>query len=453
MRLIRTRQGGGISTLLDLRQGEQLVYTASETIPTLQEQIEQTENQISLLLARNPAGIVRGRGLTEQELPPEVPAGLPSALLDRRPDIRAAEQSLVAANANIGVAKAAYFPQISLSGLLGGQSTQLASLFSGPHSTWSFVPQITQPIFTAGRLKSGVRLAQAQEQGALIQYQKTIQTSFTEVSDALIARQRQKESRVEQDALVTALRDRTRLAYVRDQGGVDTLLNALDADRDLFQSELTLARNPAERTAERRPALQGPRRRPIARSRDPVDSGAVDGEEKESISRTRIRTTTPHGSSRRGPLLHSGGVPALRELAVHEGLSDGSHVDRARWHRGDRLRLVHRLQVLHGGLPLWRAALQLGDPTIPAADLNPNTRTIWAIAHGRRELVEKCTFCIQRTRAGRYPACVEVCPVGARKFGNLLDKDSEIRYIIEHKRVLVLKEVNTVPRFFYFYAT
>ncbi len=241
LRLIRTRQGGGVSTLLDLRQGEQLVYTASETIPTLQEQIEQTENQISLLVARNPAGIVRGRGLTEQELPPDVPAGLPSALLDRRPDIRAAEQSLVAANANIGVAKAAYFPQISLSGLLGGQSTQLSSLFSGPHSTWSFVPQVTQPIFTAGRLKSGVRLAQAQEQGALIQYQKTIQTAFTEVSNALIARQRQRESRVEQEGLVTALRDRTRLAYVRYQGGVDTLLNALDADRDLFQAQLTLS--------------------------------------------------------------------------------------------------------------------------------------------------------------------------------------------------------------------
>src|SRR5579864_185764 len=102
LRLIESRQGGGISTLLDLRQGEQLVYTASETIPTLQQQIEQTENQIGLLLARNPAGIERGRGLTEQELPPDVPAGLPSALLERRPDIRASEESLVAANANIG---------------------------------------------------------------------------------------------------------------------------------------------------------------------------------------------------------------------------------------------------------------------------------------------------------------------------------------------------------------
>jgi len=241
LRLIQSRQGGGVATLLDLRQGEQLVYSASETIPALQQQIEQTEDQISLLLARNPAGIERGRSLTEQEPPPAVPAGLPSALLERRPDIRATEQILVAANANIGVAKAAYFPQISLSGFLGGQSTQLASLFNGPHSAWRFVPQITQPIFTAGRLRSNVRLAEAQQQGALIQYEKTIQTAFTEVSAALIAHQRLRESRVEQEALVTALRDRTRLAYVRYEGGVDTLLNALDADRDLFQAELALS--------------------------------------------------------------------------------------------------------------------------------------------------------------------------------------------------------------------
>ena len=240
LRLIQTRQGGGVATLLDLRQGEQLVYSASETIPALEQRIEQTENQITLLLARNPAGIVRGRGLTEQELP-EVPAGLPSSLLERRPDIRAAEENLIATNANIGVAKAAYFPQISLSGSIGGQSTQLASLFNGPHTAWSFVPQITQPVFTAGRIKSVVRLAQAQQQAALAQYEKAIETAFTEVSNALIARARLRESRIQQENLVTALADRTRLAYVRYEGGVDTLLNALDADRDLFQAELTLS--------------------------------------------------------------------------------------------------------------------------------------------------------------------------------------------------------------------
>ena len=241
LRLIQTRQGGGVATLLDLRQGEQLVDTAAETIPQLQQRIEQTENQISLLLGKNPGDVVRGRSLTEQELPPEVPTGLPSALLERRPDIRAAEQNLIAANAEIGVAKAAYFPQISLSGFLGGQSTQLSSLFSAPSRVWTLTPQVTQPIFTAGRLKSNVKLTEAQRQSALIQYQKAIQTAFTEVSNALIAHQRVRESRVQQELLVTALADRKRLAYVRYRGGVDTLLNALDADRDLFQAQLALS--------------------------------------------------------------------------------------------------------------------------------------------------------------------------------------------------------------------
>ena len=239
--LIKNRQAGGVATLLDLRQGEQLVYTAAETIPTLQEQIEQTENFISLLLGKNPDGIVRGRSLIKQEMPPEVPAGLPSALLERRPDIRAAEQTLIAANAEIGVAKAAYFPQISLTGFLGGQGNQLTSLFSGPSAVWNFTPQVTQPIFTAGRLKSNVRFQEALHDSALVQYEKAIQTAFTEVSNALIAHQRVRESRIQQELLVAALQDRTRLAYVRYRGGVDTLLNALDADRDLFQAQLTLS--------------------------------------------------------------------------------------------------------------------------------------------------------------------------------------------------------------------
>jgi multidrug efflux system outer membrane protein len=235
------RQTGGVATDLDLRQAEQLVETAAETIPTLQQQIEQTENQISLLLGQNPGDVMHHQGaFNEDVFPPEVPAGLPSALLERRPDIGAAEQNLIAANADIGVAKAAYFPQLSLSGLIGGQSTQLSSLFSGPHSAWSFVPQLTQPIFTAGRLRSNVRLAEAQRDSALVQYQKTIQTAFTEVSNALIAHQRVRESRVEQVALVRALEDRKRLAYARYIGGVDSQLNALDADRDLLQAQLDL---------------------------------------------------------------------------------------------------------------------------------------------------------------------------------------------------------------------
>lgn len=240
LQLVQSRQGGGVATLLDLRQAEQLVDTAAQTIPTLQQQIEQTENQISLLLGKNPGAIMRPGTFNEQVVPPEVPAGLPSALLERRPDIQAAEQNLIAANAEIGVAKAEYFPQLSLSGALGGQSSQLSRLFAGPNSAWSFVPQLTQPIFTAGRIKSNVRLAEAQRDSALNQYQKTIQTAFTEVSNALIAHQRVRESRVQEEALVAALQDRKRLAYVRYRGGVDTQLNALDADRDLFNAELTL---------------------------------------------------------------------------------------------------------------------------------------------------------------------------------------------------------------------
>jgi multidrug efflux system outer membrane protein len=241
LNLTRERQTGGVATLLDLRQAEQLVDTAQQTIPEIQQQIEQSENQITLLLGRTPGGIARGQDFMKEELPPEVPAGLPSALLERRPDILAAEQNLVAANANIGVAKAEYFPRISLSGFLGGQSTQLSSLFSGPHSAWSFVPQVSQPVFAAGRLKSGVRLAQAERDEALVQYERAIQTAFTDVSNALIAHQRVGESRLKQEALVRTLEDRTRLAYARYRGGVDTQLNALDADRDLFQAELSLA--------------------------------------------------------------------------------------------------------------------------------------------------------------------------------------------------------------------
>jgi outer membrane protein, multidrug efflux system len=241
LELTLSRQRGGVSTLLDLRQAEQLVDTAAQTIPVIEQEILQTENQIKLLLGENPGEVARGNSLTAQSMPPEVPAGLPSDLLERRPDIRAAEQDLIAANAQIGVARAAYFPQLSLSGLLGGQSTQLASLFSGPHSAWNLAPQVSQPIFTAGLLKSNVKLAEAQRESALIHYQKAIQTAFSDVSNSLIAHQKVRESREKQEELVVALRDRLRLAYIRYRGGVDTQLDALDADRDLFQAELTLS--------------------------------------------------------------------------------------------------------------------------------------------------------------------------------------------------------------------
>jgi outer membrane protein, multidrug efflux system len=241
LQLIRIREQRGVATLLEVRQGEQLVHTAAQAILAIEQLIEQTENQISLLLGGSPGTIARGRPMTDQEQPPAVPPGLPSSLLERRPDIRGAEQNLVAANAIIGVAKAAYFPRISLTGFLGFQSNQLSNLFTAPTRAWQFVPQVTQPIFTAGRIKSNVRLAKAQQQIALIQYERVIQTAFGEVSDALIQHRKVREIRAKQELLVATLQDRSRLAYMRYRGGVDTLLNALDADRDLFDAELGLA--------------------------------------------------------------------------------------------------------------------------------------------------------------------------------------------------------------------
>ncbi len=243
LRLIRVREQGGVGTLLDVRQGEQLVYTATQTIADLERRVEQTENQISLLIGKNPDAVPRGRDLTAQEQPPVVPAGLPSSLLERRPDIRAAEQNLIATNALIGVARAAYFPRISLTGFIGGESNQLKTLFGGVSRAWNFAPQISQPIFTGGRLKSNVRLTEAERQIALVQYERVIQTAFRDVSDALVEYSKVKEVRRQRELLVTTLRDRSRLAYLRYQGGVDTLLNALDADRDLFDAELNLAQS------------------------------------------------------------------------------------------------------------------------------------------------------------------------------------------------------------------
>jgi len=243
LKLIQNRQQGGVATQLEVRQGEQLVYLAERSIPGIEQQIEQTENRISLLLGQNPGSISRGRSLMDQEQPVSVPPGLPSDLLERRPDIRAAEQQLVASNAMIGVAKAAYYPKISLTSFLGSQSSDLSALFRGASGVWQFAPQVTQPIFTGGRTKSTVELATAQEQLALIQYERAIQTAFREVSDALVQYQKVRDIRAKQEELVGTLQDRSRLSYMRYRGGVDTLLNALDADRDLFDAELGLAQN------------------------------------------------------------------------------------------------------------------------------------------------------------------------------------------------------------------
>ncbi|MDT7777785.1 MAG: outer membrane protein multidrug efflux system [Acidobacteriota bacterium] len=241
LRLITARQQGGLATMLDVRQAEELVYQASQTIPDTERLIEQTENQINLLLGNNPGPIPRGVPLAEQQELPVVPAGLPSSLLERRPDIRSAEQLLISQNALVSAAKKAYFPTISLTGAFGFQSNTLSNLFSGPSSAWTFIPQLTQPIFTAGRLKSNVNFEKAQREYALAQYQQTVQTAFSDVSNALVQYRRVREIRAQQELLVGSLRDASRLAHLRYEGGVDTLLNALFADTALFSAELNLA--------------------------------------------------------------------------------------------------------------------------------------------------------------------------------------------------------------------
>src|SRR5439155_1246549 len=197
LRLTSLLADRGSTSMLDVRQAEQLVFTAAAEVPALEQVIAQEENLISILLGKNPDDVPRGHKLTEQAHPLEVPAGLPSSLLERRPDIRAAEQQLIAANAQIGVAKAAYFPQISLSGSGGFQTAALTNLFTGPSGTWNFGAAVTQPVFTAGKIRSNVRLAEAQQQTALLFYQQTIQGAFRSVADALIAYRKTREFRNE----------------------------------------------------------------------------------------------------------------------------------------------------------------------------------------------------------------------------------------------------------------
>jgi len=197
LQLTQTLEQHGINSLLDVRQSEQLVYTAATEIPDFQRQIAQQENAISILLGNNPGDVPRGLKLTEQPHAPEVPVGLPSSLLERRADVRQAQQTLIAANAQIGVARAAYFPQVSLTGAAGFQSPALTNLFTGPAGLWSLAGSFTQPIFEGGRLKSGVRLAEAQRQQMLLTYQQTIQGAFRDVSNGLVAYRKNREFRIQ----------------------------------------------------------------------------------------------------------------------------------------------------------------------------------------------------------------------------------------------------------------
>ena len=240
LRLTRLLADGGSTSLLDVRQAEQLVFTASAEIPALEQQIEQQENFLSILLGQNPGGVPRGQTLTEQRQPPEVPPGLPSELLERRPNIRQAEEQLIAANAEIGVARAAYFPQISLSGAGGFQSSALSNLFTGPAGAWSFGASLTQPIFTAGRLRSGVRLAQARQQTALLVYQQSIQAAFRSVSDALVGYRKTRDFRIQEESLFQSAQDAARLSHMRYTGGVTGYLEVLTNETNAFSAELAL---------------------------------------------------------------------------------------------------------------------------------------------------------------------------------------------------------------------
>ncbi|MGP8247025.1 MAG: efflux transporter outer membrane subunit [Bryobacteraceae bacterium] len=241
LQLIRLRHEHGASSGLDVHQAEQFLYLAAVRIASVEGDIGQVENALNLLVGNLPGDIARGKPIESFGLPPQLPAGLPSSLIERRPDIRAAEQNLISANAQIGVAKAYYFPQITLTGALGGQSRALTQLFTGPARFWNLTPDALLPIFTAGQVRVAVRLSEAQKREMLIGYQKTVYNAFREVSDALIRYDRTREQRGQQDLLVQALTETTRLSTLRYQRGADSYLQVLSAERDLFQGQLALA--------------------------------------------------------------------------------------------------------------------------------------------------------------------------------------------------------------------
>jgi outer membrane protein, multidrug efflux system len=244
VKLTNLRLEHGVATKLDVLQAQQVLDTANAQIPDLERQIGQEENALSILLGNYPQDIARGIPLVEQKLPPEVPAGVPSSIIERRPDIREAEQILIAANADIGVAKAQFFPQISLTGS-GGGSFGRDSLFPPTYPTqlgiWSYGAHVTQPIFTGGALKGNLHLTESQQRQALTGYQEAIQHAFGEVSDALIGYDKLRQVRTRQQDTVADLQETVRVSTLRYKGGTTTYLEVLDGQRSLYGAELTLA--------------------------------------------------------------------------------------------------------------------------------------------------------------------------------------------------------------------
>jgi multidrug efflux system outer membrane protein len=244
VKLTKLRVDHGVATKLDVLQAQQTLDTANAQIPDLERQIAQQENAISILLGNYPQAIPRGRPLVEQPIPPEVPPGLPSSLIERRPDIREAEQNLVATNAEVGVARAEFFPQISFTGSGGGafgRSSAFSNMMSSQLGIWSYGAQVSQPIFTGGALRGNLRLAKSENQQALIAYQQTIQRAFGDVSDALIGYEKLHQVRLRQEDSVADLHESVRLSEMRYRGGTTTFLEVLDGQRALYSAELTLA--------------------------------------------------------------------------------------------------------------------------------------------------------------------------------------------------------------------
>ncbi len=235
--LFKLRFAGGVISLLELSQNKSQYEEALATIPPLEKAIAQQENGLSVLLGRNPGPIARGKEIDQLTLP-VIPAGLPSDLLERRPDIRRAEQDLIAANALIGAARAMYFPTISLTGLFGYASPSLSSLFEGPSKVWQYGAPITMPIFTAGAIAGQVQAAEAVQQQMLFAYQKTIQQAFREVDDSLASQERTREQLLAQRRQVEALQQYASTARLRYDNGYTSFIEVLDAERSLFNVQL-----------------------------------------------------------------------------------------------------------------------------------------------------------------------------------------------------------------------
>jgi multidrug efflux system outer membrane protein len=244
VKLTRLRLDRGVATKLEVLQAQQVLDTANAQIPDLERQIALDENAISILLGDYPHDVAPGLPLVEQNLPPEVPPGLPSSIMERRPDIREAEQILIASNAQVGVAKAQFFPQITLTGSGGGsfgRSSVFSSLMASQVGIWTYGAQITQPIFTGGALRGNLRLAKSENQQALIAYRQTIQRAFGDVSDALIGYEKLHQVRVRQQDTVSDLEETVRISTLRYKGGTTAYLEVLDGQRSLYSAELTLA--------------------------------------------------------------------------------------------------------------------------------------------------------------------------------------------------------------------